>query len=185
MKIPFCKRNCDGVDAAAAAALVCAISFAVTFFWQASAGAVRGDASYLEELHRQIGQKIMKERDQISHLLVLEEEGDTTAPVWQDLISSYDSYEGNSQFHLIAGAVYAREDRHLAKALREYRLALEMNREYADRRSPWYRGEELEPLTAKAKKLIRPGGGPVSRAAAKAARQDLFYIERSLAGGCH
>jgi hypothetical protein len=181
MKIPFFKRNCDGVDAAAAAALVLAVSFAVTFFWQASAGAVRGDASYLEEIHRQIGKKIMKERDQISHLLVLEEEGDTTAPAWQELAGGYESYGGNSQFHLIAGAVYAREDRHLAKALREYRRALELNKEYADRRSPWYRGEDLEPLTAKAKKKIHPGDGP----AARAALQDLFYIERSLAGGCH
>jgi hypothetical protein len=179
MNIPFLRGSGDGVDLAALAGLVLALVFAATFFWQASAGADRGEASYREELHRRIGKAIMKERERIAHLLVLEEEGPTDAEAWQSAVDGYDTYSGNSQFHLVVAGVHAREEGRLAEALAEYRRAIELNKEYSDSRSPYYRGEELEPLVARAKKEILPAGGE------KAAVADLFYIERSLAGGCH
>ena len=179
VKIPFLNQSGDRVDLLALAGLVPALVFAVTFFWQASAGADRGEASYLEELHRRIGKAVMKERERIAHLLVLEEHGPPDPAAWQSAVDGYGTYEGNSQFHLVVAGVHARGEGRLQEALAEYRRAIELNTEYADRRSPWYRGEELEPLVARARKELLPAGQ------AKRAVADLFYIERSLAGGCH
>ena len=80
--------------------------------------------------------------------------------------------EGNSQLHLLLAGLY-REGGALAPALREYRRACELLREYADRHSPRFIGPGLAPWLREVRPLLEG-----------AALGDLRYLERALAGGC-
>ena len=63
----------------------------------------------------------------------------------------------------------------------EYRKALEANRDYSDRRSPFYVGSSLRPFIRE----VRLAHVSATDFGSSGLRQDLFYLERSLAGGCH
>ena len=79
---------------------------------------------------------------------------------------------GNSQLHLLLAGAY-RGEGEAPPALREYRRAAELVRDYTDRRSPQFIGAGLAPWLRE----VRPR-------LSGAALSDLYYLERALAGGC-
>ena len=180
MRRAFFPRRFDVVEGAAAAVMVAAALFVVTFFCQASAGASGGDDSYLAGLRRAAEKRIAKEREQIAFLL--EKEG--TEESWQEGLASLPRLEGNSQFHLFLARGYRERDI-LGSSIGEYRKAVEINRDYTDHRSPHYRGKALRALVKEARGIYLEKGRPrTGLADAADVVRDLFYLERSLAGGC-
>ena len=173
-------RRLDMVDGAAAAIMAAAALFVVIFFCQASAGASGGDDSYLAGLRRAAEKRIAKEREQIAFLL--EKEG--AEEVWQEGLASVSRLEDNSQFHLFLARGY-HERGMLGSSIGEYRAAVEINRDYTDHRSPYYHGKALRALVKEARGIYLEEGRPrTGLADAAAVVRDLFYLERSLAGGC-
>jgi tetratricopeptide (TPR) repeat protein len=59
-------------------------------------------------------------------------------------------------------------------AIKEYRLALSLDADYVDQKSPKFIGKRIKTVVREAK------AGPVT----PASRQDISYLERMLAGGC-
>lgn len=180
MKSFFSLPRLDMVDGAAAAVMVAAALFVVTFFFQASAGATGGEDSYLAGLRRAAEKRIAKERGQISFLLEKEGADET----WQEGLASISILEGNSQFHLFLARGY-RERGMLGPSIGEYRRAVEINRDYTDHRSPYYHGKALRALVKEARAVYLEEGRPrTGLVDAAVVVRDLFYLERSLAGGC-
>jgi hypothetical protein len=180
MRSFFSPRGLDMVDGAAAAVMAAAALFVVTFFCQASAGAAGGEASYLAGLRQAAEKRIAKEREQVAFLL--EREGAEEA--WNEGLAAASRLEGNSQFHLFLARGY-RERGMLGSSIGEYRAAVEINRDYTDHRSPYYHGKALRALVKEARGIYLEKGRPRSGLAdAAAVVRDLFYLERSLAGGC-
>jgi len=176
----FFPRRLDAVEGAAAAVMVAAAFFVVTFFCQASVGASGSDDSYLAGLRLAAEKRIAKEREQIAFLLEME----GTEEVWQEGLASLSRLEGNSQFHLFLARGY-RERGILGSSIGEYRKAVEINRDYTDHRSPHYHGKALRALVKEARGVYLKDGRPrTDLADADAVVRDLFYLERSLAGGC-
>jgi hypothetical protein len=180
MRSFFSPRRFDLVDGAAAAVMAVAALFVVTFFCQASAGAAGSEGSYLADLRRAAEKRIAKEREQIAFLL--EKEG--AEGTWQEGLASLSRLEGNSQFHLFLARGY-RERGALGSSVGEYRRAVEINRDYTDHRSPHYHGKSLRALVKEARGIYLEEGRPrTDLEDAVAVVRDLFYLERSLAGGC-
>jgi len=178
VRFPLFRRTIDSVDLTAAAILGTAAFFVVAFFWQASAGAARSDLSLRKELEAEARKRVDRERKQIGHLLALVDAGNE-AQAQMTAEEDAGRFAKNSQFHLLLARL-SRESGELESSLSAYRRALETNRDYSDRRSEFYLGEELRPLLQEARSAYLPAGrsagGPV---------RDIFFIERSLAGGCH
>ncbi len=175
----FSLRGLDMVDGAAAAVMVAAAVFVVTFFCQASAGA-SGDDSYLSGLRLAAEKRIAKERGQIAFILEKEE----AEEAWNEGLAAASRLEGNSQFHLFLARGY-RERGMLGSSIGEYRAAVEINRDYTDHRSPYYHGKVLRALVKEARGIYLEEGRPrTGLADAAVVVRDLFYLERSLAGGC-
>jgi tetratricopeptide (TPR) repeat protein len=183
MRIFFSPRRLDLVDGAAAVVMAAAALFVVTFFCQASAGAAGGEDSYLARLRQEAEKRITREREQVAFLLDKEEIG-KAEEAWEEGLAAASRLEGNSQFHLFLARGY-RERGMLGPSIGEYRKAVEINRDYTDHRSPYYRGKVLRAVVREARSLYLEKGRPrTGLADAAAAVRDLFYLERSLAGGC-
>lgn len=179
MKPSFDKKKIDAVDLVSAALMTLAAIFVSTFFWNAAAGAHGSEESFMEQLRKASEKRVAKEQGQIRFLLNLEEEGKTGKALAEGAKAS-DRLEGNSQFHLFMARRY-RERGVLPSSIVEYRKALEANRDYSDRRSPFYVGPSLRPFIRE----VRIAHASVADFGSSGLRQDLFYLERSLAGGCH
>ncbi len=175
-------RRLDMVDGAAAVVMAAAALFVVTFFWQATAGAVGGEDSYLARLHQAAEKRIARERQQVAFLLDKEGAG-KAEEAWEEGLAVASRLEGNSQFHLFLARGY-RERGMLGPSISEYRKAVEINRDYTDRRSPHYHGKALRSLVREARGIYLEKGRPRAGLANAAVVRDLFYLERSLAGGC-
>jgi len=184
MRFSFFFRRIDRIDMAVAVGMALSAFFVLSFFWQASAGASRREEAFLDRLRLESEKRVQKERKQIASFLDLAAAGETEEAL-SLMAAAADGFEGNSQFHLFLARAY-RERREFAPSLRQYRKALESNRDYSDRRSPFFQGDALRPFLAEAKAAYLDGGRPRADVpAASALIGDLFYIERSLAGGCH
>lgn len=178
MKFAFLKKKLDSIDAVSGAAMVLAALFVTTFFWNVAAGARGREGSFMARLREESAKRITGERVQMASLLDLEKEGRMNRALEEGERTS-GRLSGNSQFHLFMARGYrGRGDN--AHAVAEYRKALEANRDYSDRRSFFYIGSSLRPFIRDMKLAFATSSpGDV------AVRRDLFYLERSLAGGCH
>jgi nitrogen fixation-related uncharacterized protein len=177
MKSAFAKKT-DLVDALGVVSVLLAALFVTTFFWNASAGAKDDDESFMARLHRASEKRIDKERAEIGFLLELEDNGQSERAL-QEGERFAQSFSGNSQFSLLMARSY-RAGGEAVHALAHYREALQANRDYSDRRSAFYIGASLRPFVREMKAVLADAGAENA-----ALRRDLFYVERSLAGGCH
>jgi hypothetical protein len=181
MKNSFSRKKIDLVDLLSGVTMALAAAFVTTFFWQAAAGASGSEESFMARLRMESAKRIEKEQAQIRFLLDMEDEG-KTGDALSEGAAAAERFDGNSQFHLLLARGY-REQGDLGTSVVEYRRALESNRDYSDRRSTFYLGSTLRPFIREVR-LARAEAGPGS-AGNTVVRRDLFYLERSLAGGCH
>jgi len=164
-------RRVDWLDRAAVAALVlaAATALAAAVRMGAVAGAREGD--HLTEARAATERRVTAEREQIRPALEAEATGDRDGAC-RTAEAALERLAGNSQLHLFLAGVY-RERGEAAPALREYRRAVELLRDLADRRSPRFIGPSLSPWLREIRASL---AGPP--------RSDLYYLERALAGGC-
>lgn len=156
---------------AAAVALVLLAAAAVIAAVRLGAAAASGGDNLLAELRARTERRVAVERDQIRTVLAAGELGERAAAL-REAEALLVRLGGNSQLHLLLAGVY-REGGEAARALREYRRAVELVRDYAERRSTLYIGPGLREWLRE----VRP-------ALSGAALGDLHYLERALAGGC-
>jgi len=179
MKFTFDRKKMDAVDLASAALMVLAAVFVSTFFWNAAAGAHGSEESFMAQLRKASEKRVEKEQAQIGFLLDLEGEGKTGQALDAGAQAAR-RLAGNSQFHLLMARGY-REAGAFPSSVAEYRKALEANRDYSDRRSSFYVGPSLRPFIRE----VRIARASSADFGDSVLRRDLFYLERSLAGGCH
>jgi hypothetical protein len=156
---------------AAAAGLVAAAAAATITAVRLGEAAGGGGDDLLAELRSRTARRVASEREQIRPVLEAVARGEIAA-ARNEAETALGRLGGNSQLHLLLAGLY-RESGAAAPALREYRRAVELVRDYADRRAPQYIGAALAPWMSE----VRP-------ALAGVARADLHYLERALAGGC-
>lgn len=159
------------LDRAATAALLLAAAAAIAAAVRMGEAAGRCSGDLLAELQARTGRRVAAERGQIRPILEAAASGDREG-ARRDAEAALARLAGNSQLHLFLAGAY-RERGEAGPALREYRRAVELVRDYADRRSPHAIGAGLSPWL----RAVRP-------AVADEALRDLHYLERSLAGGC-
>jgi tetratricopeptide (TPR) repeat protein len=164
-------QGSDWLERAVAAALVLfALAAALAAVRLGSAAGCGGD-DLLADLRARTERRVTAERDQIRPALEAAARGERER-ARREAEAALGGLPGNSQLHLLLAGVY-REGGQTAPALREYRRAFELLRDYADRHSPRFVGAGLAPWLRE----VRP-------ATSGAARGDLHYLERALAGGC-
>lgn len=181
-KISLISRKFDLLDLAAVLIAAVAGSFVAGFLWQASAGATASEEAFYEQIRLRSEKRILKERSRLGPILAT---GPEEGILWDRIAGNYARLEGNSQFHLLLADGY-RERGELPEAVREYRRAVEANRDYTDRRSDFYIGERLRPFVREAKAAYVTAGVFARPAGPEGGLvRDVFFLERSLAGGCH
>ncbi len=161
----------DRLERAVAAVLVLLALAAVFSAVRLGAAAGSGTDELLSDLRARTERRVAAECDQIRPALEAAARGEREV-ARREAEAALPGLEGNSQLHLLLAEVY-REGGATAPALREYRRAFELLREYADRHSPRFVGAGLAPWLRE----VRP-------ALEGAALGDLRYLERALAGGC-
>lgn len=172
-------RRADPLGRAAAAALALLGAAALLAAVRLGAAAGTGRADLLAELRARSAERIARERGQIRPVLEAASRGDGASAL-AAAETALARFGENSQLHLFLAGAY-RERRRDAEALREYRRAVEISRDYADRRASCYLGDELGGwLRAVRPRLAVAGADP----AALSALRDLGYLQRALAGGC-
>ena len=161
----------DWLDRTVAAALVIvALAAVIAAVRLGSAAGTAGD-DLLAEMRARTERRVSAECDQIRPALAAAVRGEREA-ARREAEAAVGGLADNSQLHLLLAGVY-RDAGATAPALREYRRAVELLRDYTDRRSPRFIGAGLAPWL----RDVRPGlEGP--------ALGDLHYLERALAGGC-
>ncbi len=102
----------------------------------------------------------------------------------EDLEDFILEHPDNSAARLALGDLH-RKDGELALAASSYRRAVELDRRYCDLKDPVYHGEEMNLLVENGLKVFRREKDlrPDDEAVIKAMR-DLYFLKRSLAGGC-
>ena len=158
-------------ELAIAAALVFVSLAAVIAAVRLGSAAGRSGDDILAELRARTARRVAAEREQIRPALEAAIRGER-ALARREAEAALGGLADNSQLHLLLAGLY-REDGAAAPALREYRRAVELLRDYADRRSPQFIGAGLVPWM----RQVRP-------ALSSAGLADLRYLERALAGGC-
>jgi tetratricopeptide (TPR) repeat protein len=163
-------RRTDWLERAAAAALVAAALAAVIAAVRLGSAAGAGE-DLLAAVRARTEVRVAGERVQIRPALEAAGRGDRGTAL-REARAALSGLEGNSQLHLLLAGLY-REQGETAPALREYRRAAELLRDYTDRHSPQYVGPGLGLWLRE----VQPG-------ASAEALSDLHYLERALAGGC-
>lgn len=86
--------------------------------------------------------------------------------------------------HLLMARLYYGQG-HLADSIHAYRLAVEKDPDYVDKKTPLFHGEEImERITESRTKLnrekkLKPGDRKILTAI-----NDIYYLQRRIAGGC-
>lgn len=161
----------DWLGRAVAAAIVCvALAALVAAVRLGSAAGASGDG-LLTELRARTERRVTAERVQIKPALEAAERGERET-ARREAEAALGGLGGNSQLHLLLAGVY-RDGGATAPALREYRRAVELLRDYADRRSPQFIGAGFAPWLREVRPTVEG-----------AALGDLYYLQRALAGGC-
>lgn len=161
----------DWLERAVAVALVIVALAAVIAAVRLGAAAGTGGEDLLAEMRARIESRVAVERDQIRPAIEAFVRGERAA-ARREAEAALEGLSDNSQLHLLLAGVY-RDAGASAPALREYRRAVELLRDYTDRRSPQFIGAGLAPWLREVRPVVT---GP--------ARGDLHYLERALAGGC-
>ncbi len=164
-------RRSDWLERTAAAALVVVALAAVIAAVRLGSAAGRGGDDLLAEMRARVDSRVVAERSQIRPALEAAARGEFGV-ARQEAEAALGGLDGNSQLHLLLAGVY-RDGGATRQALREYRRAVELLRDYTDRRSPQFIGGALTPYLHE----VRAG-------LEGAALGDLHYLERALAGGC-
>jgi len=164
-------RRSDWFERAVAAALVAFCLAAVVAAVRLGAAAGSTGADLLAELRGRTARRVAAEREQIRPVLGAVARGERTV-ARREAETALEGFADNSQLHLLLAGVY-REGGSAEPALREYRRAVELLRDYADRHSPQFIGPGLTIWLRE----VRP-------AVSGAALADLHFLERALAGGC-
>ena len=159
------------IDRAAAVALLGAALAALIAALRLGAACRAGGEDLLAELRARTERRVAAERVQIGPALDAAARGER-AVARREAEAALSRLDGNSQLHLLLAAAY-REGGEAGPALREYRRAVELVRDYTDRRSPQFIGAGLAPWLHE----LRPS-------LSGAALRDLNYLTRALAGGC-
>jgi len=159
------------LERAVAVALVIVALAAVIAAFRLGTAAGTGGEDLRAELRARTERRVAAERDQIRPALEAAGHGEREL-ARREAEAALGGLAGNSQLHLLLAGIY-RDGGATAPALREYRRAVELLRDYTDRRSPQFIGAGLAPWLRE----VRPG-------LEGAARGDLHYLERALAGGC-
>ena len=165
------RRGWDWFDRSTAAALVLVGAAALAAAVRIGAAAAGESGDLLMRVRARTEQRVASERDQLRAVWEAEAGGDRDG-ARRAAEAALVALDGNSQLHLYLGGSY-RAAGSPTRSLREYRRAVELLRDYADRRSPRYIGASLGPWLREIRGTV---SGP--------ARADLYYLERALAGGC-
>lgn len=159
------------LERASAAALVVLAAAAVFAAVRLGADTGGQGEDLLAQLRAGTERRLALERDQIRPALAAVSRGE-----WQEArgeaAASLARFKDNSQLHLLLASLH-RQDGAQAAALREYRRAVELVRDYADPRSPEFLGSSLAPWLSR----LQP-------AVSGEALADLRFLQRALAGGC-
>ena len=164
-------KRSDWLERAVATALGVAALAAVIAAVRLGSAAGTSGADIVAELRASTERRVVTERDRIRPALEAVARGER-AVARREAEAALAGLAGNSQLHLLLAGVY-RDDGATGTALREYRRAVELLRDYADRRSPQFIGAGLAPWLREVRPLV-----------SGAALGDLHYLERALAGGC-
>lgn len=101
-----------------------------------------------------------------------------------NLASFVEEHPGNSRAFFHLGELFYR-DGDLRRSTVNLRRALQISRDYVDPKSPYYQGEVLAEVVEKGlniyrrEKSLRPEDENVTKVI-----KDLYFIKRSMAGGC-
>ena len=163
-------RPVGWLERAAAVALVAAAAAAVIASVRLGSACSAGE-DLLAELRARTDRRVAAERSQIQGALAAAARGERAA-ARREAEAAAVNLADNSQLHLLLAGLY-REEGQAARALREYRRAFELVRDYADRRSPQFVGPGLATWLREQRSAL---GG--------AALGDLHFLSRALAGGC-
>lgn len=162
------QRRWDRLDRSTAAAFLVVVVAALSVAVRLGAAAGADGGELLARLRERTERRVAAEREQLRPLLAagggIESDREAAAALTR--------LPDNSQLRLVLAAAH-RERGEVAAALREYRRAVELVRDYADRRSPHAIGAILTPWLRQVRPQLK---GP--------ALGDLYYLERALAGGC-
>jgi hypothetical protein len=168
---PTALRGADWLDRATAAALLVAAATALTVAVRLGGAACSGGEELLAAMREQTARRVAVEREQIRPALEAAARGDR-AGARREAEAALGRLPDNSQLHLLLAGVL-RERGETVRSLAEYRRAVELVRDLADRRSPQFIGATLSPWLREVRPTLAGG-----------ARDDLYYLERALAGGC-
>lgn len=164
-------RCSDWLERAVAAAVVIVALMAVISAVRLGAAAGTGGDDLLADLRARTERRVSAERDQIRPAFAAAVLGEREV-ARREAETALEGLAGNSQLHLLLAGVY-RAGGAVEPALREYRRAAELLRDYTDRRSPQYIGAELTPWLREVRPVLTG-----------AALGDLHFLQRALAGGC-
>ena len=118
-----------------------------------------------------------------AEVIRLQEAGD-----YQDALDKLEELSrssGNSAWGYILEARLENKIGHLARAIHAYRRAVEKDPDYVDKNTPLFAGSEImDIITLSRGKLnrerkLRPGDQTI-----KTAINDIYYLQRRIAGGC-
>jgi hypothetical protein len=164
-------KRSDWLERLVAAALLVVAAAAALAAVRLASSAGRAGEDLLAELRARTARRVATEREQVRTAFEAGARGDAST-ARREAEAAIGRFESNSQLRLLLAGLY-REGGEAAPALHEYRRAVELVRDYADRRSPQFIGAEL----ATWMREVRPS-------LSGAALADLHYLERALAGGC-
>jgi hypothetical protein len=164
-------QRSDRLELVAAAALVVVVLAAVIAAVRLGAAAGTGGDDLLAGLRAGTERRVAAEREQIRPALEAAVRGELEL-ARREAEAALGGLAGNSQLHLLLAGIY-RDSGATAPALREYRRAVELLRDYTDRRSPQFIGAGLAPWLGEVRPVLDG-----------AALVDLRYLQRALAGGC-
>ena len=164
-------RRSDWLERAAAAALLVVALAATIAAVRLGAAAARGGDDLLTELRARTERRVAAEREQIRPAFEAAARGEREVAC-REAEAALGGLAGNSQLHLLLAGVY-RDGGATSPALREYRRAVELLRDYTDRRSPEFIGAGLAPWLREVRPVVEGE-----------ALGDLHYLQRALAGGC-
>ena len=154
----------------AAALGVCALAAVIAAVRLGAAAGTDG-VDLVAQMRARTEQRVAAERDQIRPALAAAVRGEREV-ARREAEAALAGLAGNSQLHLLLARIY-REGGAIVSALSEYRRAVELLRDYTDRRSSQFIGAGLAPWLRE----VRSG-------VSGEALGDLHYLERALAGGC-
>ncbi len=165
--------------AAACALLAAAVVFGITGSGDASRDVRSGTSP--ARIHAELPSKAF-------YAKLAEAESELEADQVKESITALNSLvsenPAQSDPHALLGQAYARLQDY-PQAMKEFRIALSMDADYIDSKSPKFIGKRIKAATKEGMDLARAKlkkypSDPV----ASAAIQDGYYVERMLAGGC-